>query len=55
MKKRDDAMAKNPRAERRADGRGRALRAEGQTLQQAGQHRASIDTSAGAMKILGIS
>jgi len=31
------------------------LRAEGQTLQQAGQHQASIDTPAGAMKILGIS
>ena len=54
MKKIDDALATNPvlSAEKLAEVK--QLRAEGETLHNAGKHQESVDTLAKAMAILGI-
>ncbi len=55
MKKIDDALAQNPELTSEQLAEVRTLRAEGETLHNAGRHQESVDTLAKAMKILGIS
>jgi hypothetical protein len=54
MKKIDDALAKNPTLSAEQMAEVKKLRAEGETLHQAGKHQESVDTLAKAMKILNI-
>lgn len=54
MKKIDDALAKNPTLSAEQMAEVKKLRAEGETLHQAGKHQESVDTLAKAMKILDI-
>lgn len=54
MKKIDEALAKNPRLSATEMAEVKKLRAEGEALHKAGNHQASVDTLAKAMKILNI-
>lgn len=54
MKKIDEALAMNPKLAAEQISEIKKLRAEGETQHKAGNHQASIDTLAKAMKILGI-
>jgi len=54
MKKIDDALSKNPQLSAEQMAEVKKLRAEGETLHNAGKHQESIDTLAKAMKILKI-
>lgn len=54
MKKIDDALAKNPSLSATQMSEVKKLRAEGEALHKAGNHQASVDTLAKAMKILGV-
>jgi len=54
MKKIDEALAMNPKLAAEQMSEIKKLRAEGETLHKAGNHQASVDTLAKAMKILGI-
>ena len=54
MKKIDDALATNPALSAEKLAEVKQLRAEGETLHNAGKHQESVDTLAKAMAILGI-
>ncbi|MCB1913453.1 MAG: hypothetical protein H6948_15675 [Zoogloeaceae bacterium] len=54
MKKIDEAMAAAPKLSMAQMEEVKKLRAEGEALHKAGDHQASVDTLAKAMKILGI-
>ena len=54
MKKIDEAMAAGPKLSMTQMEEVKKLRAEGEALHKAGDHQASVDTLAKAMKILGI-
>ena len=54
MKKIDEALSMNPKLAAEQMSEVKKLRAEGETLHKAGNHQASVDTLAKAMKILGI-
>ena len=54
MAKIDAALAQNPQLSVEQLAEVKRLRAEGQTLHEAGQHQESVDTLAKAMEILGI-
>ncbi|WP_305073427.1 hypothetical protein [Propionivibrio sp.] len=54
MKKIDEALAMSPKLAAEQISEIKKLRAEGETLHKAGNHQASVDTLAKAMKILGI-
>lgn len=54
MKKIDEAMAAGPKLSMAQLDEVKKLRAEGEVLHKAGDHQASVDTLAKAMKILGI-
>ncbi len=54
MKKIDEAMAKNPSLSAQQMADVKKYRAEGEALHKAGNHQASVDTLAKAMKILNI-
>jgi hypothetical protein len=54
MAKIDAAMGKNPQLTAEQMTEVKRLRAEGETLHKAGKHQESVDTLAGAMKMLGI-
>ena len=55
MKKIDEALAMSPKLAAEQISEIKKLRAEGETLHKAGNHQASVDTLAKAMKILNIS
>jgi len=54
MKKIDEAMAKNPSLSAQQMSEVRKYRADGEALHKAGNHQASVDTLAKAMKILNV-
>ncbi len=54
MKKIDEALARNPALSAQQLAEVKRLRAEGEASHKAGQHQASVDTLAKAMKILQI-
>ena len=54
MKKIDEAMAKNPSLSAQQMADVKKYRAEGEALHKAGNHKASVDTLAKAMKILNV-
>ncbi|HXG29159.1 MAG TPA: hypothetical protein VNJ47_09995 [Nevskiales bacterium] len=54
MKKIDAALQSNPPKDAQQLAEVTKLRAEGETLHNAGKHQESVDTLAKAMKILGI-
>jgi hypothetical protein len=54
MKKIDAAMAKNPSLSAQQMADVKKYRADGEALHKAGNHQASVDTLAKAMKILNI-
>ncbi len=54
MKRIDEALTMNPKLAAEQLSEVKKLRAEGETLHKAGNHQASVDTLAKAMKILGI-
>ncbi len=54
MKKIDEALAMSPKLAAEQISEIKKLRAEGETQHKAGNHQASVDTLAKAMKILGI-
>lgn len=54
MKKIDDALAAGPSISAEDLDKVKELRAEGESLHNAGKHQESVDTLAEAMKLLGI-
>jgi hypothetical protein len=54
MKKIDEALAAEPQLSEAQLAEVSSLRAEGETLHQAGKHQEAVDTLAKAMEILGI-
>ena len=54
MRKIDAALAENPALSSEQLEEVRKLRAEGEALHNAGRHQESVDTLAGALRILGI-
>ena len=54
MAKIDAALAKNPEAHRRPDGRGQEAAGRRRNAHKAGKHQESVDTLAKAMKTLNV-